>query len=178
MPGPDLSRRSRASLSLVSPPTRLVAVTPPRSQRRGETARPQFPGSRWSSSTEDPPSSSPELGRGPYLLLEVGHLCRGLVPQLVGDVHHHLDPFVHQVVQRLKGLGHALEDATGCEAETLPLPALLLSPCGWRSRDPAKVKTLSSFSCSSSRSPPLFEACVPQPLPTPPPFRKVALRTL
>lgn len=57
-----------------------------------------------------------------YLFFEVGHLSRGLVPQLVGDVHHHLDALVHQVVQGLERLRHALGGAV------LPGQVALLSP--------------------------------------------------
>lgn len=52
-----------------------------------------------------PPQTSSDwlLALAQYLFLEVSYFCRGLIPQLVGNVHHHLYPFVYQVVQRFKG---------------------------------------------------------------------------
>lgn len=44
-----------------------------------------------------------------YLFFKVGHFCWRLVPQLVGNIHHHIHSFIHQTMKGGEGLRHALQ---------------------------------------------------------------------
>lgn len=44
-----------------------------------------------------------------HLLFEVGYFGGGFVPELIGNVHHHVHSFTHQTMKGGEGLRHALQ---------------------------------------------------------------------
>ena len=45
-----------------------------------------------------------------HLSLEMGDLCRGFVPELLGDADVHLDALVHETLERLERLAGAARE--------------------------------------------------------------------
>lgn len=43
-----------------------------------------------------------------HLFFKVGHFCWCFIPQLIGDVHHHVHSLIHQTMEGGEGLWHAL----------------------------------------------------------------------
>lgn len=44
-----------------------------------------------------------------HLFFKVGHFCWSLIPELEGNIHHHIHSFIHQTMKGGEGLRHALQ---------------------------------------------------------------------
>lgn len=53
-----------------------------------------------------------------HLFFKFGHFCWRLVPELVGNIHHHVHAFIHQTMKGGERLWHALKTHTHTDRQT------------------------------------------------------------
>lgn len=64
-----------------------------------------------------------------HLFFKVGHFCWSFIPELIGNIHHHIHSFIDQTMKGGEGLWHALQADTQTDVSALKQDVYVSTSC-------------------------------------------------